>query len=256
MELAILAGLYGLIIGSFLNVCIGRLPNDESISAPRSYCPRCGTRIAAFDNIPLLSYLLLRGRCRYCHTRISIRYPIVEGATALSFFYAVYAHGPTWQAFKLCLFAAILIELMASDLETRILPDEFTLWGAALGLFLSPIVLLPGYFPTGGTPQLKSFVDAILGGVVLAFSLWSIGTLYLKLRGREGLGFGDVKLVLMTGAFLGLRGNLVMLILGSIAGSILGLAWIWLRRKDAASYELPYGLFLGAAAFAVAFLDA
>src|SRR5579872_2930193 len=136
----VLAALAGLLIGSFLNVCIFRLPRDLSVVRPRSFCPGCEKMIAWYDNIPVVSFILLRGRCRHCRQRIPIRYPVVEITTAASFGICVAALGPTLHALKYCIFSAILITLIASDLEDRILPDEFTLGGTAIGLILSCFV--------------------------------------------------------------------------------------------------------------------
>lgn len=257
IEFALIAGVFGLLLGSFLNVCIGRLPQDLSVSVPRSYCPRCGAPIAAYDNLPLLSYLFLRGRCRSCRILISPRYPIVEGVTGLLFFLAVWKYGWTWGGFKLCLFSALLVGLMATDVEQRILPDEFTKPGIVLGWMLAPVVLLPAPLTALLAPTLSpaawSFLDSLAASLLIPGGLWFIGWAYLKIRGREGLGFGDVKLMMMTGAFLGLQGNLLVLIFGSVFGMVAGLMWIAFRREDASTYELPFGLFLGLAALAVGF---
>lgn len=257
---AIYAGLFGLIIGSFLNVCVSRLADDYSIVSPRSHCPRCGAFIAWYDNVPLLSFALLGGRCRHCRLPISLRYPLVELLTAALFFWAFFRLGPGWPALKWCLFAAITIELIFSDAETRILPDEFTRWGAVLGVALSPIVLLPTgivpwlaqiFLPPVPPPAL-SFFNSLFAATFLSGGLWLLGTLYSRLRGRDGLGFGDVKMTAFLGAFLGLETALLGLMFGSLLGSVLGLAWIKLRRYDAATYELPFGSFLGAGALLAA----
>ena len=146
---SILAGLFGLIIGSFLNVCISRLPHDFSVVTPGSYCPRCGAPIAWYDNIPLLSFLLLMGRCRHCRAPIAFRYPLVEFSTGLLFFWAWWRTGGGWAGVKWCLFAAILVELIFSDAETRILPDEFTVGGLFAGLALAPVAPPPGVRAAG-----------------------------------------------------------------------------------------------------------
>jgi leader peptidase (prepilin peptidase)/N-methyltransferase len=247
---------YGLLVGSFLNVCISRLPNDESVSTPRSYCPRCGAGIAWYDNIPVVSFLLLAGRCRDCRGRISLRYPLVELLTAVCFFLALRGGEFDWPAFRLCLLSAVLIGLTVSDLESRILPDEFTLGGALAGVLLSPVVLLPegllGYLTGGPTPAARSLAESVSAALVLFGFLWLVGRVYQRWRGREGLGFGDVKLALLLGAFFGLERAVLVLVLGSLLGSVIGLLWIWLRRKDAETYELPFGSFLGAAGLLVA----
>ncbi|HEX4593847.1 MAG TPA: prepilin peptidase [Bryobacteraceae bacterium] len=255
---AALAALAGLLIGSFLNVCIYRLPRDISVVAPRSFCPECDKQIAWFDNIPLLSYMILRGRCRKCGERIPMRYPIVELLTAGFFFCAVWMLGPTVAAMKFCVFSAILITLVFSDLEERILPDEFTLGGAALGVIFAAFVpfnygLVRLLLMRVDNPRLVSMAEALFSALFCGGTLWLVGFLYEKIRHREGLGFGDVKMVAMIGAFLGLQGALMTLIAGSLLGAIVGLCYIWFTGKDASTYELPFGTFLGAAALGVGF---
>ena len=257
---AILAGLFGLLIGSFLNVCIFRMPLDLSVVSPRSYCPSCEGTIGWYDNIPVLSFLLLRGRCRKCNTRISIRYPIVELSTGAAFFLAAMRFGPTFAAAKLCVFSAICIALIFTDIEERILPDEFTKGGIAVGVLLAFVVLLPAGFtslliPATWGARINSVAEAAFGAFFTAGTLWFVGFVYSKVRNREGLGFGDVKMVAMIGSFLGLMPTLFSLMAGSVLGAVAGLLYIWIRRKDAATYELPFGSFLGAAALLVAFLE-
>ncbi|HEY1494986.1 MAG TPA: prepilin peptidase [Candidatus Solibacter sp.] len=256
---AALAALAGLLIGSFLNVCIYRLPLDLSVVAPRSFCPECDKQIAWFDNIPLLSYLILRGRCRKCGERISIRYPIVELLTGAFFFCAVWMLGPTLAAMKFCVFSAILITLVFSDLEERILPDEFTLGGAVAGVIFAAFVpfnygIVRMLLLRVDNPRLVSMAESLFAAVFCGGTLWLVGFLYEKIRHREGLGFGDVKMVAMIGAFLGLQGALMTLIAGSLLGAVVGLCYIWFTGKDASTYELPFGTFLGAAALGVGFV--
>jgi leader peptidase (prepilin peptidase)/N-methyltransferase len=256
----ILALVFGLLIGSFLNVCIHRWPRNRSVVKPRSHCVRCRKTIAWYDNIPLASYLALGGKCRHCGARISWRYPLVEFLTALAFFYFVSSQGLTLPAAKMCVFSAILIALIFSDLEKRILPDEFTKGGIVLGLIFAFFVPVPditaqAIFWMAGVElsgTLQSVAEAAAGAFLPAFFLWVGGWLYFKFRHREGLGFGDVKLIAMVGSFLGLRGALLTLILGSIAGSVIGYGYIKLTGKDPAYYELPFGTFLGFAAIAAA----
>jgi leader peptidase (prepilin peptidase)/N-methyltransferase len=258
---ACLALVFGLLIGSFLNVCIYRMPQDLSVVRPRSFCVACKHPIAWYDNIPVLSYVLLSGRCRYCHARISRRYPVVEILTGALFFCYVWRLGPTLPALKFCLYGALLVGLIFSDLEERILPDEFTLGGMAAALVLAWFVpvndgIVGGLLWLAGahwTGHAISVAEAALGAAVPTFFLWLGGWLYLKLRHREGLGLGDVKLMAMVGAFLGLRGALLTLIVGSLLGSVIGYAYIRVTHKDPASYELPFGTFLGVAAIAVSF---
>jgi len=257
---ACLALLFGLLIGSFLNVCIFRLPQDFSVVRPRSYCPACQHQIAWYDNVPLLSFVVLGGRCRHCQTAISWRYPIVELSTALLFFVFVLHLGPTLPALKFCLLSALLVGLIFSDLEERILPDEFTLGGTVAGLVLAWFVpvnddiaeVLLWMFGVHRMAHWSSIAEAVMGAAVPCVFLWFGGWLYFKLRHREGLGLGDVKLVAMAGAFLGLHGALLTLIAGSLGGSVIGYAYIRITHKDPATYELPFGTFLGVAAIAVA----
>lgn len=257
---SILAGLFGLVIGSFLNVCISRLPHDYSVVTPGSHCPRCGAPIAWYDNIPLVSFLLLLGRCRSCRAPISFRYPLVEFSTGLLFFWAWWRTGGGWAGVKWCLFAAILVELIVSDAETRILPDEFTIGGLFAGLALAPVAPVPegliAWLWRMQAPEssaaLESFVHACAAAALLAGGLWLMGLAYEKVRGREGLGFGDVKMTAFLGAFLGFETALFALLAGSLLGSVLGLVWIRLRGADMATYELPFGSFLGVGALIAA----
>jgi leader peptidase (prepilin peptidase) / N-methyltransferase len=254
---AILAGLFGLVIGSFLNVCVYRMPRDLSVAQPaRSFCPSCEKTLAWFDNIPLLSYLFLRGRCRHCDAGIPVRYPLVELGTAAAFFGLVLWLGPTLEALKYCIFAAIQIALVAMDFEERILADEFTKGGIAIGILFAAFVPMPGgiiqiFLPPDWPAWLASVAESAFSAAFLSGVLWSIGVMYEKIRGREGLGFGDVKMVGMIGAFLGLGPTLLTVVVGSLLGSIVGLLYIFLSRKDAATYELPFGSFLGVAALIV-----
>jgi len=260
---AALAGLAGLLIGSFLNVCIYRFPRDLSVVRPRSFCPHCEKMIAWYDNIPLVSFVLLKGQCRHCGQSIPARYPIVETLTGALFFSFVAALGPTLPALKFCLYSALLVGMIFADLEERILPDEFTLGGALAGLALSWVVPVSDnmgeiFLLLAGAPlkgRALSLAESFLGAVVPTAFLWLTGELYQKVRHREGLGFGDVKMIAMVGAFLGLRGSLLTLIIGSLLGSVIGLAYILVTRKDHSSYELPFGSFLGAAAIGFSLVD-
>ena len=259
--LLFLALLTGLTIGSFLNVCIYRLPRDLSVAYPaRSFCPSCERTIAWYDNIPVLSYLWLRGRCRYCGNRILFRYLIVEILTGALFLVIVSALGVTAMAWKLCLLVALLVGLSFADLEERILPDEMTLGGLAAGLIFAWFVpvddviahmLLPAFGLHLGLRWL-SVGESLFGAVLPAGSLWLGGFLFEKIRHKEGLGLGDVKMMAMFGAFMGLRATLLTLMLGSIAGALIGLIYIRVTKQDAASYQLPFGTFLGFAGIFVA----
>jgi leader peptidase (prepilin peptidase)/N-methyltransferase len=257
---ALLAAIFGLLVGSFLNVCIHRWPRDLSVVHPRSRCPECERQIDWFDNIPVLSYLLLRGRCRHCRAPISARYPIVELLTAALFFWFVWHLGPTGSAARYCVFAAMLIVLAFADAETRLLPDEFTLGGALAGLAFACFLAVPDSsfhaladifnWPLG--PRALWFGEALLGATLPAGSLWLGGILFERIRHKEGLGFGDVKMMAMIGAFLGLRGALLTLIAGSILGSVTGLVYIAITRKDMGTYQLPLGTFLAIGGVGVA----
>ncbi len=256
-EAAALAALFGLLIGSFLNVCIHRWPLELSVVKPRSRCPGCEHLIAWYDNIPVLSYLLLGARCRHCGARIHWRYPVVELLTAAAFAWSVWHSGLTLAAAKNCIFAAIVIGLIFSDLETLLLPDEFTIGGLVVGLLFSCFVPVPdstfgllagltGFMPG---PRLGSFCEAAFGAIVPAGTLWILGWAWEKLRHKEDmLGLGDVKMIAMAGSFLGIRGTLLTLMAGSLTGAVVGLIFILTAKKDWSTYPLPFGTFLGAAA--------
>lgn len=241
---------FGLLIGSFLNVCIYRWPRDLSVIRPRSHCGECGHLVAWYDNIPLASYTLLRGRCRHCLMRISWRYPAAELLTAVLFAACALKWGVTPLAAKSALFAAMLVCLMFADLETRLLPDEITKGGIVLGLILAWLVPLErglsGAFLISGDPRWISLGEAAIAAALTSGALWLSGYLFSKIRKRDGLGFGDVKMVAMMGAFLGVYWAFVAIFAGCLAGSILGILYVKLTRKDASSYELPFATFLGA----------
>ncbi len=255
----LLAAVFGLLIGSFLNVTIHRWPNDLSVVRPRSRCPLCSEPIAWYDNIPVLSFLLLRGRCRHCHGRISLRYPLVELLTAALFAHFVWHLGISLEALRGCLLSAILIALIFTDLEFFILPDEFTLGGLCVGFVLAFFVAVPdtsAHAIAAATslnwgPRALSIAEATVGAVLPSGTLWLAGLLYEKVRHREGLGLGDVKMLAMVGAFLGLRPTLLTLIAGCVLGSIVGLIYLRWTRADSATSPLPLGTFLGIGALAV-----
>jgi len=242
------AAVLGLLVGSFLNVCIYRIPRDLSVVIPRSFCPECGAGIIWYDNVPVLSYLVLGGRCRGCGCSIGLRYPIAEITTAVLFAITVAKYGWTLAAAKWAIFESIMIVLFWTDLEERILPDELTLGGTVAGLALSFFVSVPGEFVPWLWPSLPpiwcSFFNALLAACILSVPMFLVGWTYAKIRGREGIGLGDLKLMLLLGAFLGVRDGVAALLIGSIAGSIIGLAYILIARKDASTYWLPFGSFL------------
>ncbi|HTH00166.1 MAG TPA: A24 family peptidase [Vicinamibacterales bacterium] len=225
-----LLAIVGLAVGSFLNVCIHRLPRQQSLNSPPSRCPHCDYQLRWFDNIPLVSYAMLGGRCRKCRTRISIRYPIVELVTMGLFV----LHGAVfgWSALLIprLVFACGMVVLFAIDLEHHLLPNAITLPGVAVGLIAST-VLPPGI--------IDALVGVLLGGGVL----WLIGEAYFRFSGHEGMGGGDVKMLAMIGAFLGWKLVLVTLVLSSVVGSGIGLIVIAIR-KGGMKYALPYGTFL------------
>jgi leader peptidase (prepilin peptidase)/N-methyltransferase len=229
--LVLWAGLVGLIAGSYLNVVIHRLPAGESTVTPRSRCPACHAPIRALDNLPVLSYLLLGGRCRDCRAPISPRYPLVEALSGALFAFAVARFGWTLDALAAALLSALLVALAAIDLDHFLLPDRLTLPGLAAGLLLQPL-LADGSLARG-------LQGALLGaGVLLLLAgLWQLA------RGVEGMGLGDVKMLAMIGAFLGVSGVVVTLVVSSFAGSVAGLALIARGRGGLAS-KLPFGVFL------------
>ena len=255
MELAF-ALLFGLAIGSFLNVCIARIPVDESISRPRSRCPKCRKLITWYDNIPVLSYVLLGGRCRRCNVSISLRYPGVEATTGILsvLAYFQYGLGPTWGISLV--FIASMIVLVLIDLDHRILPDVITLNGIWVGVLASLYLAEPSMLAlrlhamagTGVTdPRLLALTASLAGIAFGGGLLWAVREGFYRLRGVEGMGFGDVKMMAMVGAFLGLPLTLLTILLGSVLGSIIGLTFMRLFGKER-DYELPFGTFLGGGA--------
>lgn len=249
-----MAALLGLLVGSFLNVCIYRLPQELSVWKPaRSFCPHCETTIAWYDNIPVLSYLLLRGRCRHCKARIPLRYPMVEVLTAVLFAWVATLALPGIYNAKLLVLMAILVALIFTDLEERFLPDAFTLGGALVGLVFAWFAPLQYgaiifFYRASWGESAASLGEAAFAAIFLSGALYLLGELYYWIRKREGLGLGDVKMLATLGAFLGLQGALFSLALASLVGCVVGLAYMAWNRKDFASYELPLGSFLGVAA--------
>jgi len=283
---------YGLALGSFLNVCIYRLPRGLSVVRPGSACPACGTPIAWYDNLPVVSWLLLKGRCRTCREGISPRYLAVELLTGLLFVACYATFGWTLSTFKFCTFAFLVLGLIFTDAEHKLLPDALTLSGLGIGLGFSVLVpvqdlasrLLSGWvsLPVASdfSWRLLSLVDSALGAAVGASFIYGAGAIYRRARGVEGMGFGDVKLMGMVGAFLGVKLTIFTLFAASLAGSIFGLAAVlavWWKRtrrrvlrmhEPAAAarkrawksakmvyryYEMPFGVFLGSMALLAAF---
>lgn len=291
--MAVISGVYfflfGIAVGSFLNVCITRIPEGISIVSPRSRCPNCRAAIRPYDNVPLLAWVWLRGRCRSCGAAISVMYPLVELATGLLFVAAYLEYGTTQATVKWIFFTCLLLVLTVTDLRVRLLPDLVTWPGFAAGLLFSAFVL-PGPAYAGSlasrflqVPRLPAPVEGLLDGMLGAafgsFLLWSLATVYKAVRKREGLGMGDVKMMAMVGAFLGLRATFLTILLGSLLGSVIGLGVIaalylggWqnelaqrasrrglgtvrgLRWTMASQYQLPLGTFLGIGALAIVYL--
>ncbi len=225
------AALVGVVIGSFLNVCIVRLPAGQSIVYPPSHCPRCGTRIRSRDNIPLISYLVLRGRCRSCGGRISVRYPVVEALTGVLFVLLAQRFGCSPYLGIAALLVAALIVITFIDIDHQIIPDVISLPGIVVGLLVSAL----GYGPP--------FVDSALGALCGGGILYAVAFGYHALTGREGMGGGDIKLLAMIGAFLGWRGVLVTLVLGSFSGAVVGVTLMLARGADT-RLPIPFGPFL------------
>jgi len=237
----------GACVGSFLNVCIHRLPRRQSIVHPRSACPSCGRGIAWYDNIPILSYAILRGRCRGCGAAIPARYPLVEAGTALLFGLLFAKLGPTPLFVLLAAFASALVALIVIDARHQILPDAITLPGIAVGLVSSPLHADPS-----GRPVRAAIVGAALGYAIpyainASYLLWQRARGVPKERREDGIGRGDFKLLAMVGAFLGPRLLLFTLFFGAVVGAIFGVGMILFRGYGWKS-KLPYGVFLGGAA--------
>jgi leader peptidase (prepilin peptidase) / N-methyltransferase len=220
----------GLAIGSFLNVCIHRIPRGQSLAHPGSRCPTCGYALRWYDNVPVVSYAALGGRCRKCRAPISVRYPLVEVATMCLFVLYGTLLGWTPLLVPRLFFACAMVVLFAIDLEHHLLPDVITLPGIVLGL-VSSAVLPPG------------LRDALIGAVAGGGVLWVVGEAYYRYSGQEGMGGGDVKMLAMIGAFLGWELMLLTLVLSSLVGSFVGLFLI-LSKRGGLKYALPYGTFL------------
>ena len=224
----------GLLIGSFLNVCILRLPAGLSVVRPASRCPHCGHLLAWFENVPVVSFLVLRRRCRKCGESISWQYPIVELVTCAVFVAATLQFGLSWLLVSRLVLACALIVLFMIDLRHRILPNTITLPGIVVGFAFS-LAAEPGW--------MSSLIGLVAGGGVLL----AIAEAYYRIRHEHGLGMGDVKMLAMLGAFLGWKAMLLTLVLSSLVGSVVGLGLIATHRGDM-KYALPFGTFLAAAA--------
>ena len=290
----------GLIVGSFLNVCILRIPEGLSIVTPASHCPACNKPIRPYDNIPVLSWLLLGGKCRLCGAKISAMYPAVELLTGFVFVACYEVFGVSIPTFKWLLFACLLIVLTVTDYRTRLLPDAVTWPGFGMGLVFSAVApppdgngQPPGGFVHGDAalwlltriwqrpfPEVVlGVLDALLGAAFGSLLLWAAGAIYKRVRGREGMGLGDVKMMAMAGAFLGVQLTFLTILLGTLLGSFIGIGVVlalyamgWKRQVAlranrrglgtvsslrcvlASQYQLPLGTFLGVAGLLVVFL--
>jgi leader peptidase (prepilin peptidase)/N-methyltransferase len=281
---------FGLVIGSFLNVCILRIPEEVSIVAPGSRCPRCETPIKWYDNVPVLGWVWLGGKCRKCGLAISPMYPLVELATGLLFVACYLEFGLTQTMVKWLFFTCLLIVLTITDLRVRLLPDVVNWPGFAMGLFFSAVVpqydgsaawVSATFFHRMAGPRVLGVIDSLLGAAIGSLLLWSVAAIYKRVRGREGMGMGDVKMMVMVGAFLGVRGAFLTILLGTLLGTLVGVTLIvalyvvgWqrklaerasrrglgsvnaLRWTIATQYQLPLGTFLGIAALLVVYFEA
>ncbi len=282
--------LFGIVIGSFLNVCISRIPEGESVVSPSSRCPRCLAPIKPYDNVPILGWLWLRGKCRNCALPISPMYPIVEFLTGIFFLLTYLTFDVTLPTFKWLIFGCLLIILMVTDLRVRLLPDAVVWPGFGLGLAFATRIppvdgTAMGLYIRAGFRHLPPYngylfglLDALLGAALGSFLLWGAAAAYKIVRKRDGMGMGDVKMMAMVGAFLGVRGAFLTILLGTLMGSIIGVAFIvglyaygWkldlarranrrglgpintLRWTIVSQYQIPLGTFLGFAALLVVF---
>lgn len=249
--------LFGALIGSFLNVVIHRLPLNKSIAFPNSRCPNCGTAISFYDNIPILSYLMLGGRCRACNARISPRYPAVEALTAILFMLVALTQGGEFTlrlVFHLA-FVAAIVALIFIDAEHMILPNKITYPGFALALVASLFVpnvygidlFVPNAMGTNFSVEamLWTFMNRLLGALVGGGSLWLVGWLWKRARGVEAMGLGDVKMMLMVGAYLGPLLVILTIFIGFLLGAIIGVAWMWRTGTRDTSAQIPFGISLG-----------
>ena len=230
-QVAAVAGLVGLLLGSFLNVCTLRWPSDESVVSPPSHCPGCGTEIRWFDNLPVLSYLILQGKCRFCSVSISPQYPMVELATGFIWAGCFLQYGLSVEAARGAVFLTILLGIAVTDARFYIIPDQFSLGGGILGLALAP-------FPGGLT-----ILEALLGAAVGFGVLWAVAKFGTWLFKKEAMGGGDLKMMGMVGAFLGVPGVLLTLFLGALLGSVVFGPISWKTGK-----LVPFGIFLAVGA--------
>lgn len=231
----IFAFMFGAIVGSFLNVCICRLPRGESVVFPSSRCPDCGTRIPFYDNIPILSYIFLRGRCRFCQGKISIQYLLVELINALLTLFLFMKFGPTFAFLVLFLFCCAMVVITFIDLEHQIIPDVISLPGIVAGFACSFFI-----------PQL-GWKGSLIGILVGGGSLYLVAFLYHFFTGKEGMGGGDIKLLAMMGAFFGWKSVMFIIFVSSLIGSVIGVTIMLIQKKDG-KLAIPFGPFLASGA--------
>ena len=228
------AGAFGLVFGSFLNVCTFRWPNEESVVSPPSHCPKCDEAVRWYDNIPVASYLVLRGRCRWCKEPISIQYPLVELATGIMWAGSFAAGGLSWESMRGAVFLTILFGIALSDARYYIIPNEFSLGGVVLGMGMS-------FFPGAITPQ-----GALVGALVGFGILWLVGKIGSWIFKKDAMGGGDIKMMAMVGTFVGMSGVLLTIFLGALLGSVIFGPISWKTKK-----LVPFGIFLAAGAAVV-----
>ena len=228
---ALFAIVFGMVVGSFLNVCICRMPKDQSVVTPPSHCPHCSYQIRWYDNIPLVSYLLLRGKCRGCGAHISLQYPLVELLNGILTLLLFLRFGPTLAFVALFIFCSALVVITFIDIEHQIIPDEISLSGIVLGFVLS--------FFLQGHSWLNSLLGILLGGG----SLLLVAYAYQWLTGKEGMGGGDIKLLAMMGAFLGWKSIPFIIFASSMVGSVVGISMMLFQKKDS-KLAIPFGPYL------------
>ncbi len=229
----IYAAFLGAAIGSFLNVCVYRWPAELSVLRPRSQCPNCGKPIAWYDNIPIFGYLALRGRCRNCGVSISAQYPAVELFTAHIWIGAALRFGASLEALHSAVFLTILLGIALTDAKEMVIPDQFSLGGVAIGLLIA------------GIPGGITFTDKVIGAVAGYAGFWLIKLGAEKLLRKPALGVGDIHMMAMVGAFIGGEGVFITMLLGSLAGLLIGVPYVWARgRLELMGTYLPLGVFL------------
>lgn len=259
----VMSGIFGAMLGSFLNVVIHRVPREESIVLPSSRCPSCGSTIAFYDNVPILSYLMLRGRCRACRTHISARYPAVEALTGLLWVAVAWRDGLTFALPFDLAFVTAVMALVFIDAEHMILPNAITYPGIVFSVIarlalpylmgqphFEDLPMLQAGLLAGQPLWVVSLASALLGALVGGGSLWLMGWLWEKLRGVEAMGLGDVKMMFMVGAYLGWRLTILNIFVGVFSGSLIGILLMLRQGKRDMQMLLPFGVFLGIGAIA------